>query len=127
MNRDNRHVSAEEADRATSRALLGPAPASPSPAGFIARYPVAAAFLLVVLAPLASLLQALIDGEPVRAGLSALVAAAFTWLAGHVQAAVTPVADAKLGPGLPLVLDPASAPSAPPESLLPASEGQDGP
>lgn len=124
---DGTHVSEQEARAIPDGVdLAAEAPAAPSPVPdmgplerLIALNPVVAAAAALAIPIVASFIQALVDGEPLRAAASAAVAAAGALIAARVRDAVTPLADAKLGPGLPLVLDPLT-PEPPPPPRLPA-------
>ena len=102
---DGTHVNSD--DRVVTRGAVATlAPASPaSGLSWFDRNPVATGFLLALLPAVASAIQAALDGEPLRAVLSALVAGALAVFARLIPGRVTPLADAKLGAGLPLVLE----------------------
>jgi len=83
----------------------GPPPALRHRPGLLQRYPVLAGTLISLLVPVLAFLQGLVDGEPVRVALSALIGTVITVVGAVVQHQVTPVADPKLGPDLPLVIE----------------------
>lgn len=101
MNPDE-HVSPQEA-RDARNPSVGGTDLTPA-AGLLARQPVLALLLLVLLPDLAVFGEALVAGEPVRAAAAALFAALVAAAGRVAHQAVTPLADPKVADGLPLTL-----------------------
>lgn len=86
----------------TPETAPGVLPAAPS---LLEREPWLVALALALLPAIGSLVQAAIDGEPIRAVVSAFVAAAIPIVIGVLRSKTTPIADPKIDEDVRLVPD----------------------
>lgn len=97
---DHDHVSDEEMVNATNPAVGDGSPETAPDvepeASLLDREPWMVALVLALLPALGSLVQAALDGEPIRAGISAFVALAIPAIVSALREKTTPIADPKL-------------------------------
>jgi|SRR4051794_7185485 hypothetical protein len=77
----------------------------PPPPSLLDREPWLVALALALLPAIGSLVQALVDGEPLRAAISAFVAVAIPIVIGVLRSKTTPVADPKIDEDVRLIPD----------------------